>query len=167
MIWCYCAEGRRISWFVSYPCRVTSLCWSHVLHGQMQIQRLNAASVSASSFPSDYAVIRCTVICHLSSGQLVKRHCLLPTLLFSYTINGRSCIGSQPAGDVSHKPGGRPPLLSARPAVTPATAKRAAANFAAWWTEAQWLWTACLKLLPDSVAAAIWTRALLRLSPAR
>ena len=27
-------------------------------------------------------------------------------------------IGSQPAGDVSHKPGGRLPLLSARPAVT-------------------------------------------------
>jgi len=28
-------------------------------------------------------------------------------------------IGSQPAGDVSHKPDGRLPLLSARPAVTP------------------------------------------------
>jgi len=39
---------------------------------------------------------------------------------------------SQPAGDVSHKPGGRLPLLSARPAVTPATLKRAATNFAAW-----------------------------------
>jgi len=30
-------------------------------------------------------------------------------------------LGSQPAGDVNHKPGGRLPLLSARPAVTPAT----------------------------------------------
>ena len=29
--------------------------------------------------------------------------------------------GSQPAGDVSHKPSGRLPLLSARPAVTLAT----------------------------------------------
>jgi len=28
-------------------------------------------------------------------------------------------LGSQPAGDVSHKPGGRLPLLSARPAVPP------------------------------------------------
>jgi len=28
-------------------------------------------------------------------------------------------LGSQPAGDVSHKPGGRLPLLSARSAVTP------------------------------------------------
>ena len=27
-------------------------------------------------------------------------------------------LGSQPAGDLSHKPGGRLPLLSARPAVT-------------------------------------------------
>jgi len=40
-------------------------------------------------------------------------------------------LGSQPAGDVSHKPGGRLPLLSARLAVTPATLKSAAANFAA------------------------------------
>ena len=36
---------------------------------------------------------------------------------------------SQPAGDVSHKPGGRLPLLSARPALPPATLKRAATNF--------------------------------------
>jgi len=41
-------------------------------------------------------------------------------------------LGSQPTGDVSHKPGGRLPLLSARPAVTPATLKRAATNLAAW-----------------------------------
>jgi len=41
-------------------------------------------------------------------------------------------LGSQPAGDVSHKPGGRLPLLSARPAFTPATLKRAATSFAAW-----------------------------------
>jgi len=37
-------------------------------------------------------------------------------------------LGSQPAGGVSHKPSGRLPLLSARPAVTPATLKRAATN---------------------------------------
>jgi len=41
-------------------------------------------------------------------------------------------LGGQPAGDVNHKPGGRLPLLSARPAVTLATLKRAATNFAAW-----------------------------------
>ena len=39
-------------------------------------------------------------------------------------------LGSQLADDVSHKPGGRLPLLSARPAVTPVTPKRAATNFA-------------------------------------
>ena len=43
-------------------------------------------------------------------------------------------LGSQPASDVSHKPGGRLPYLqfSARPAVKPATLKWAATNFAAW-----------------------------------
>jgi len=41
-------------------------------------------------------------------------------------------LGSQPAGDVSHKPSGRLPLLSAGPAVTPSTLKCAATNFAAW-----------------------------------
>jgi len=40
-------------------------------------------------------------------------------------------LGSQPADDVSHKPGGRLPLLFARPAVTLATLKRVATNFAA------------------------------------
>jgi len=41
-------------------------------------------------------------------------------------------LGSQPAGDVSHHPGGRLPLLSVRPAVTPATLKRVATSFVAW-----------------------------------
>jgi len=48
-------------------------------------------------------------------------------------------LGSQPAGDVSHKPGSRLLLLSARPAVTLATLKRAATNFAAWSTDARWV----------------------------
>ena len=39
---------------------------------------------------------------------------------------------SQPAGDVSHKPGGRLPLLSASPQLPLATLKRAAANFSGW-----------------------------------
>jgi len=55
-----------------------------------------------------------------------------------YSITGRRVpelmpvLGSQPAGDASHKPGGRLSLLFARPAVTPVTLKRAATNFAAW-----------------------------------
>jgi len=41
-------------------------------------------------------------------------------------------LGSQPAGNVSHKPGGRLPLPSARPAVTTTTLKRAGTNLSAW-----------------------------------
>jgi len=41
-------------------------------------------------------------------------------------------LGSQPAGDESHKPGGRLPLLSARPVVTFTTLKSAATSFVAW-----------------------------------
>ena len=69
------------------------------------------------------------------------------------------------------KLGGRLPLLSARSAVTLATLKRPGyyqfrclVNRG---TMAQWVWTVCLRLLPHSVAAAIWTQALLRLSLAR
>ena len=40
-------------------------------------------------------------------------------------------LGSQPTRDVNHKPDGRLPLLSARPAVIPATLKTAATSFAA------------------------------------
>jgi len=56
----------------------------------------------------------------------------------SYSITERRVpelipvLGSQPAGDVTRKPGGRLQLLSVRPAVTPATLKRAATSFAAW-----------------------------------
>ena len=39
-------------------------------------------------------------------------------------------LGSQPAGDLSHKPGRL--LLSARPIVTPATLKSSATSFATW-----------------------------------
>jgi len=39
------------------------------------------------------------------------------------------------------------------------TVKRAATNFAAWWTEARWVCTVCLRLLQDSITAAIWTQA--------
>jgi len=42
-------------------------------------------------------------------------------------------LGRQPAGDVNHKPDGRLPLLSARPAVTPQPLiNRTATSFAAW-----------------------------------
>jgi len=55
----------------------------------------------------------------------------------TYSITERSVaelilvLCSQPAGEVNHKPGGRLPLLSARPEVILANLKRAATNFAA------------------------------------
>jgi len=58
--------------------------------------------------------------------------------VFPYSITKRRVpelipvLGSQPAGGVSHKPGSRLPLLSARPAITPATLRRAATSFAVW-----------------------------------
>jgi len=66
------------------------------------------------------------------SNNVVKvklAHTRLPSVGFPELI---PVLASQPAGDVSHKPGGRLPLLSTRPAVTPATLKRSATNFAAW-----------------------------------
>jgi len=57
-------------------------------------------------------------------GPYAITECTVPELI--------PVLCSQPAGDVSHKPGGRLPLLSASPAVTPATLKRAATSFAAW-----------------------------------
>ena len=41
-------------------------------------------------------------------------------------------LGSQPAADVSHEPGSRLPLLSARPTIKFATLKTADTYFAAW-----------------------------------
>ena len=65
-----------------------------------------------------------TVICKGKGSPYSTTECRVPELI--------PVFGSQPAGDVSHKPGGRLPLLSARPAVILTTLKRAAANFVAW-----------------------------------
>jgi len=68
---------------------------------------------------------------------------------------------------VSHKPGGRLPLLSVRPAVTPATLKRAATNFRCLVKEG----TMGVNSLPKSVTrqrrGCDLNLDLLRLSPAR
>ena len=83
--------------------------------------------------------------CNLERGQRqsVRLRCSKKGSPYSITERRvpelNPVLGSQPAGDVSHKPGGMLPLLSARPAVTLATLKRAATNFAAWRTEAQWV----------------------------
>ena len=78
-------------------------------------------------------------------------------------------LGSQPAGDVSYKSGGRLPLLFARPAVTLATLEMVATNFAVWSTE-----TRCMGVnsLPKTVTrhrrgCDLSPGPILRLSPAR
>ena len=80
---------------------------------------------TTTSIPRPY--LRCTplkfeVKCKGSPYSIIERR--VPELI--------PVLSSQPAGDVSHKPGGRLPLLFARPAVTIATRKRVATNFAAW-----------------------------------
>jgi len=130
--------------------------------------------------------IRCAARCCGVLAKACKKvkvaHTRLPSAEVPELI---PVLGSQPAGDVSiyychclFKCFFLSFLLSTsfwwiklyiykragRPAVTPTALKRAATRFAAWWTEARWVWTVCLRLLPDSVATAIWTQALLRLS---
>jgi len=61
-------------------------------------------------------------VAHTKSYSIIERR--VPELI--------PVLGSQLADDVGHKPDGRLPLLSARPAVTPATLKTAATNFATW-----------------------------------
>ena len=62
-------------------------------------------------------------------------------------------LGSQPAGDVSHKPGGRLPLLSARPAENP----QPLTGLLPILLLGEQRHDGCeqLRLLPDSVATAI------------
>jgi len=71
---------------------------------------------------------------HYDSGRKGKKvkvaHTRLPSV---YRVPELiPVLGSQPAGDVSHKPGGKLLSLSVRPAITLITLKRAAINFAAW-----------------------------------
>ena len=122
--------------------RQTRLCTLRPVQPSRVECRHRAARISgriSDAFsPSTYTKAR-----HLSPGHLFlntdykgKRS--------PYTITERRVpelipvLCSQPAGDVSHKTGGRLPLLSARPAVTSATLKRTATSFAAR-TEAQWV----------------------------
>ena len=85
--------------------------------------QLLIASLSDSALLNNAAMPRCIAPTQTASPySTVERR--VPQLI--------PVLGSQPAGDVSHKPGGRLPLLSARPAVTPAILKRAATSFAAW-----------------------------------
>jgi len=83
-------------------------------------------------------VIRTWVLSHQQSDALTSTPLQLKGKGSPYSITERRVpelillLGSQPAGDVSHKPSGRLPLLSARPALILATRKRAATSFSGW-----------------------------------
>ena len=81
------------------------------------------SSTSARQAACDFLKFIYLLKCKKGSSYSITKH-RVPELI--------PVLGSRPAGDVSHKPSGRLPLISARPAVTPATLKRAATNFAAW-----------------------------------
>jgi len=128
-------------------------------HSRHCSEQVSSSPVSVSlflcsSFNPRYSLLPTAEALHyLHSQQLADR--LLKNVFVEILIRSRTCVllgkkgspysiterrfpepipvlGSQPAGDVSHNPGSRLPLLSARPAVTPATLRRAATNCAAW-----------------------------------
>ena len=84
------------------------------------------------------ACVRACAHALISTCRPYGRFCPLNKKGSPYSITERGVpelipvLGSQPAGDVSHEPGGRLALLSARPAIISATLQRAATNFAAW-----------------------------------
>jgi len=69
-------------------------------------------------------------MCFSARERYKVTHTRLPSVGFRPELI--PVLANQPAGDVSHEPGGRLPLLSAGLSVTLATLKRAATNFAAW-----------------------------------
>ena len=165
---CQCCSGTALSLWRQLRNRPADDAWAAACRGDIDTASRNI--IVSSSYGALWICRQSSIDTHQRASCRRQRNVKKGS---PYSITKSrvpeliAVLGCQPAGDVSYKPGGRLPLLSARPAVTPATLKRVATNFAAWWTEARWVWTVCLRLLPDSVAAAIWNQAVLRLSPAR
>ena len=152
--------------------------WSEILRRTGRDKAVRSTGDNSDEWRCTVGVARYERASHRSSVPTTRRNILncaqwLPNKGSPYSIT--ECrvpelipvLGSQPAGGVSHKPGGRLPLLSAMPAVTLAvtlaTIKRAATSFAAWWTEARWVWTVYLR----QRRGCDLNPGLLRLSPAR
>ena len=103
---------------VSFTSHVGTGSREHVLHGAAPISLATSSAVTVDQLHRLYLTVK------KGKGSpywIAERR--VPELI--------PVLDSQPAGDVSYKTGGRLPLLSARPAVTPATLKRTAINFAA------------------------------------
>jgi len=81
---------------------------------------VSSADAGVVSF-SFRLLVDCSAL-HKHSSTCTKKGKGSPHLITERRVQELiSVLGSQPAGNVSHKPGGRLPLLAARPAVTPAT----------------------------------------------
>ena len=100
--------------------------------------RRSSRRVSTAPFP-EHSRSTSTRFVRLCAVVVLLHHRLVTAKKGSpYSITERRVpelipvLGSQPVGDVSHKLGGRLPLLFNRPAVTLATLTRAATCFAAW-----------------------------------
>ena len=123
------SENRIETFLAELECstalRCSMVCCGPCWYRQTDVQQMHRAA------------ILCQQCQYKSPNSITERR--VPELI--------PVLGSQPASDVNHKAGGRLPLLSARPAVTPTALKSAATSFAAWWTEAQWVWTVCLRRL--------------------
>jgi len=78
----------------------------------MAVARRSVYKLRISGFVDDAIVAHCC-----RSGRTIRKGS--PHSITERRVQQLiSVLGSQPAGDVSHKPGGRLPLLSTRPAVT-------------------------------------------------
>jgi len=100
--------------------------------GHIIITRATHAYVLHDSIDTAELVMNFQRILHFRCSTLSSRNIKKVPITERRVPELIPVLGSQPAGDMSHKPSGRLPLLSARPTVTPATLKRAATNFAAW-----------------------------------
>jgi len=129
--------------YISIPTSPTFSRWGDNVPDLCKVGIMSPSCTAVYSMSYNW---RCLYVCMCICACVL----LLTLILFfvkgsPYSITERRVpelipvLGSQPAGDVNHKPDCRLPLLSARPAVTPGTPKRAATNFAARSTEAQWV----------------------------
>jgi len=143
----WCRPGRHPSAIIEYYAdlcqQLLSACensFSYRIVSNYSHHLLQPSTRHRLRIRSSWCLTSCILAYILISGQYNKNGKCSP-----YSITERRVpelipvLGSQRAGDVSHKLGGRLPLLSARPAVTLATLKTAATNFASWCTEARWV----------------------------
>jgi len=126
-------------WQYGYVTVYISIAISHIIG---RVQSLQATITRLAHWTLIYLCNSVWTIPHPHLSENDKPHsmqyqCMVKGKGSPYSITERRVpelipvLGSQHAGDVSHKPGGRLPLLSTRPAVTQTTLKGAATNFAA------------------------------------